>query len=70
MATLSEGYCECGVEASRCIKHCTKDDALAEVERLKALCAARPCLGVDSMNDDAWDWIDEIDAAGRGEDQE
>ena len=42
-----------------------RDEARAEVERLRALCAARPMPTI--MDHELIRWIRDIDAAGRGE---
>jgi hypothetical protein len=42
-----------------------RDEARAEAERLRALCAARPKFDLEHGNP-FWKWVEQIDAAGRG----
>jgi hypothetical protein len=64
-----ENPCECeGSWLDKLRKLADEADQLrAEVERLRKLCAERPGVVLDDASKSFVTWVEDIDAAGRGE---
>jgi hypothetical protein len=64
-------FCGCGEELGEGQEKCVVCGLREELARLRALCAARPGITYGSCTEVAdviaEKWIDQIDAAGRGE---